>query len=130
VIHQGSIHKNATLLVFTHFKNVSLSSAVVNYTDHLLADSSNFAQKLNLQSNSKAIICFASRMEFARQERITQFSQFSPVPIFGGASSRTDGGRWVLLGNEFFENAIVGVAFHSDTLHLTSECYTEWNIIG
>ncbi|PNH91609.1 bifunctional diguanylate cyclase/phosphodiesterase [Vibrio diazotrophicus] len=130
VIHQGSIHKNATLLVFTHFKNVSLSSAVVNYTDHLLADSSNFAQKLNLQSNSKAIICFASRMEFARQERITQFSQFSPVPIFGGASSRTDGGRWVLLGNEFFENAIVGVAFHSDTLHLTSECYTEWNPIG
>ncbi|WP_165312589.1 bifunctional diguanylate cyclase/phosphodiesterase [Vibrio ziniensis] len=130
VIHQGTIHHNATLLIFTQFQNVSLSSTVVNYTDQLLVDCSKIARRLNLQRDSKAIICFADRMEFTRRERITQFSQFSSVPIFGGASCTTDNGRWVLRGNQYYENALVAVALHGETLHITSDSYTEWNPIG
>lgn len=130
VIHQGSIHQNATLLIFTQFKNVTLSSTVVNYTDQLLVDCSKLAQRLKLKADSKAIICFTDRMEFTRRERITQFSQFSSVPIFGGASCPTDNGRWVLLGNKCYENSMVACALHGESLHITGDSYTEWNPIG
>ena len=130
VIHHGEIHHNATLLVFSQFQHVSLTSTVVQYTDNLIADTRQLVETLHLKQDSKAIICLVDRIEQTRPERLTQFSHFSSVPIFGGASVQGDESRWVLLNNQTYENALVAVALHGQSLQVESDYFAEWNPIG
>ncbi len=130
VIHHGEIHHNATLIVFSQFEQVSLSSTVIPHTQNLASDTKKLFEQLNLKKNSKAIICFVDRIEQTRPERLTEFSQYSSVPIFGGSSCQGDDSRWVLLNGNTYENALVAVALHGEQLQLVSNFYAEWNPIG
>ncbi len=130
VIHHGEIHHKATLIVFSQFQQVSLSSTVIPHTKNVASDTKNLFEQLRLKQDSKAIICFVDRIEQTRPERLTMFSQYSSVPIFGGSSCQGDDSRWVLLNGNTYENALVAVALHGEQLQLVSNFYAEWNPIG
>ncbi|MCV5959409.1 hypothetical protein OFO30_28915, partial [Escherichia coli] len=52
------------------------------------------------------------------------------VRVSGGLAQTIEDGCWVLYQNQTYDNAVVAVALHSDTLKTWTDAYSEWNPIG
>ncbi|MBW3698550.1 EAL domain-containing protein [Vibrio sp. T187] len=130
-ICQGEIKHQGLYLVITQFQSVSLSSAIVHYSQDLTQDSVELYRQLDCSEATQSIICFADRMSVDKVDLFSAFNQSEfDIPIAGGASTITDHGRWVMLNGQCVENACVAVSLISDELSVWTGHYTEWNPIG
>jgi len=60
VIHHGDIHHNATLIVFSQFERVALTSTVIPHSANIELDTEQLFEQLHLNQDAKAIICLGS----------------------------------------------------------------------
>ncbi|MFL7047594.1 EAL domain-containing protein [Vibrio cyclitrophicus] len=130
-ISQGVILHQGLYLIVTRFDATSYTCGIVEYSEQPLLDSGMMAEQLQCHAETQSIICFADCLQINNRALFAAFEQSRySLPICGGASTITEGGRWVMLNGVCYENAYVMVALHSSKLAITKGYYTEWNPIG
>ncbi|MCE9845501.1 EAL domain-containing protein [Vibrio antiquarius] len=129
VILEGEIFTSGCLISVTEFEQTTLTSAVQTYSYSPDIDGGELKRSLLLQHNSQVILSFAVQIE-RRDYPLFQTFASEEVVISGGLAQSIDDGCWVLYQNRVYDNAVVAVALHSDTLKLWTDAYSEWNPIG
>ncbi|XNG96982.1 EAL domain-containing protein [Vibrio cyclitrophicus] len=130
-ISQGVILHQGLYLIVTRFDATSYTCGIVEYSEQPLLDSGMMAEQLQCHAETQSIICFADCLQINNRALFAAFEQSRySLPICGGASTITEGVRWVMLNGVCYENAYVMVALHSSKLAITKGYYTEWNPIG
>lgn len=128
-IHQGAIVKGATSLVVTQFEQAELVSAATTVTDSYAMTSQSLRDALNIQSDTKMIVCFGDRIGAHDSELFSAFSG-DRIPVVGGATVVTDQGRWAMLEGEFYQSTLVAVAINAPNLSVWQKSYNAWNPVG
>ncbi|TOF21395.1 sensor domain-containing phosphodiesterase [Vibrio parahaemolyticus] len=129
VILDGDIFTSGCLINLIEFGQTTLTSAVQAYSFSPDIDGGELKRSLQLQSNSQVIISFAVQIE-RRDYPLYQTFATENVRVSGGLAQTIEDGCWVLYQNQTYDNAVVAVALHSDTLKTWTDAYSEWNPIG
>ncbi|EHH1217897.1 EAL domain-containing protein [Vibrio parahaemolyticus] len=129
VILDGDIFTSGCLISLIEFDQTTLTSAVQAYSFSPDIDGGELKRSLQLQSNSQVIISFAVQIE-RRDYPLYQTFATENVRVSGGLAQTIEDGCWVLYQNQTYDNAVVAVALHSDTLKTWTDAYSEWNPIG
>ncbi|MCC3802781.1 EAL domain-containing protein [Vibrio parahaemolyticus] len=129
VILDGDIFTSGCLINLIEFDQTTLTSAVQAYSFSPDIDGGELKRSLQLQSNSQVIISFAVQIE-RRDYPLYQTFATENVRVSGGLAQTIEDGCWVLYQNQTYDNAVVAVALHSDTLKTWTDAYSEWNPIG
>ncbi|EVT80614.1 EAL domain-containing protein [Vibrio parahaemolyticus] len=129
VILDGDIFTSGCLINLIEFGQTTLTSAVQAYSFSPDIDGGELKRSLQLQSNSQVIISFAVQIE-RRDYPLYQTFATENVRVSGGLAQTIEDGCWVLYQNQTYDNAVVAVALHSDTLQTWTDAYSEWNPIG
>lgn len=131
MIHQGEIYHAGTLVMISHFASSQLSSAVQHCSSAGKQDTQQLVKNLAIQPNTQCLLCFISPMNMEERERFHAFNYLAyGVPVAGGSATKTENGQWVLLGEQIYHDAMVGVAIHGHDLKIQTAAYTEWNPLG
>ncbi|MDF5560368.1 FIST N-terminal domain-containing protein, partial [Vibrio parahaemolyticus] len=128
VILEGEIFTSGCLVSVIEFEQTTLTSAVQTYSYSPDIDGGELKRSLLMQHNSQVILSFAVQIE-RRDYPLFQTFASEEVVISGGLAQSIDDGCWVLYQNRVYDNAVVAVALHSDTLKLWTDAYSEWNPI-
>ncbi|KIP66787.1 bifunctional diguanylate cyclase/phosphodiesterase [Vibrio jasicida] len=129
VILEGEIINHGCLVCVMEFEQTTLTSAVQHYSFSPDIDGYDLKQALQLQDNSKAIISFSVQIERRDYPVYRVFDADGPK-VSGGLAQTIDDGCWVLHQDQVYDEAVVAVALHSDTLKTWTSAYSEWNPIG
>lgn len=131
MIHDGQLYHDGTLLIFSHFAKTQLTCSAQALSHSGRKDTQALIDGLMLQPDSQAMVCFISQTHIDDKARFHALNTFAPgIVVAGGLATETKQGQWVLLGRQLYHQAMVSVALHSESLHVQTGAYTEWNPVG
>ncbi len=128
-IHQGMIVKGASSIVVTQFEQAEFTTATAPVTDSYTMTSQHLHNALNIQDDTKLIVCFGDRIGAYDSDLFSAFSR-DRVPVVGGATVVTEQGRWAMLEGEFYRSTLVAVAINAPNLSVWQKSYNAWNPVG